>query len=150
MLNCELRISDEKGALFGSLINFGCLFGALFGGKFTDVLGKRLGMTVAVRMLPLACTKLSNGAALLAPTPLKEDRSGLSAVAQHRISPKKLHGNQTLQVLLVFLCAGLLTRRRPTSCTAGSCATVNGSEFYVYRGVRPARLGKRTGSRRPF
>jgi SP family sugar porter-like MFS transporter len=47
MLNCDLRLSDEMTSWFGSIINVGCLIGALCGGQVADVLGKKMGMVAA-------------------------------------------------------------------------------------------------------
>jgi len=46
-MNCELQFSEGFSSLFGSIINFGCLFGALAGGAFVDRFGKKMSMTVS-------------------------------------------------------------------------------------------------------
>jgi len=43
-MNCKLQMSSSFVTNFGSLINFGCLAGALLGGSFVDALGKKKGM----------------------------------------------------------------------------------------------------------
>jgi SP family facilitated glucose transporter-like MFS transporter 8 len=47
MLNCDLRLSEDTVGWFGSLINIGCLAGALSGGKFCDLVGKKMGMSAS-------------------------------------------------------------------------------------------------------
>lgn len=46
-MNCDLMLSDEMSSWFGSLINIGCLFGALMGGSVADKCGKKIGMMIA-------------------------------------------------------------------------------------------------------
>jgi hypothetical protein len=46
-MNCELNLSDDTSSWFGSLINIGCLVGALSGGSIADRIGKKLGMMIA-------------------------------------------------------------------------------------------------------
>jgi len=46
-MNCELQFSQSFQSLFGSIINFGCLAGALAGGSFVDRFGKKIGMMVS-------------------------------------------------------------------------------------------------------
>ena len=43
-MNCQLQMTTSFVANFGSLINFGCLAGALLGGSFVDIFGKKKGM----------------------------------------------------------------------------------------------------------
>ena len=47
MMNCDLWLSDDMVTWFGSLINLGCLGGALLGGKFVDLVGKKHAMTTS-------------------------------------------------------------------------------------------------------
>jgi SP family sugar porter-like MFS transporter len=47
MLNCDLQIDSNWVGWFGSLINLGCLAGALSGGKFCDLVGKKMGMAAS-------------------------------------------------------------------------------------------------------
>ena len=46
-MNCELKMSDEMSSWFGSLINIGCLVGALVGGSVADAIGKKNGMLLS-------------------------------------------------------------------------------------------------------
>jgi len=46
-MNCDLQFSSNYQSLFGSIINFGCLAGALCGGAFVDKFGKKIGMQTA-------------------------------------------------------------------------------------------------------
>jgi len=43
-MNCDLQFSTDFKSLFGSIINIGCLIGALSGGVFVDKFGKKIGM----------------------------------------------------------------------------------------------------------
>jgi SP family facilitated glucose transporter-like MFS transporter 8 len=43
-MNCQLQMAPGFVTNFGSLINFGCLAGALLGGSFVDRFGKKKGM----------------------------------------------------------------------------------------------------------
>lgn len=43
-LNCQLQMSTSFVTSFASLVNFGCLAGALIGGSFADKLGKKKAM----------------------------------------------------------------------------------------------------------
>lgn len=43
-MNCQLQMSSNFVTNFGSLINFGCMAGALLGGTFADMFGKKKGM----------------------------------------------------------------------------------------------------------
>ena len=47
MMNCDLWLSDDMVTWFGSFINLGCLGGALLGGKFVDLVGKKHAMTTS-------------------------------------------------------------------------------------------------------
>ena len=47
MLNCDLRLSSDMVGWFGSVVNIGCLVGALMGGKFVDLVGKKMGMATS-------------------------------------------------------------------------------------------------------
>jgi SP family sugar porter-like MFS transporter len=47
MLNCDLRLDDNMKGWFGSLINLGCLAGALLGGNIVDAVGKKMGMVTS-------------------------------------------------------------------------------------------------------
>jgi len=46
-MNCELQFDDTYQSLFGSIINFGCMAGALSGGGFVDKFGKKVAMLAA-------------------------------------------------------------------------------------------------------
>jgi len=47
-MNCELQFSQNFQSLFGSVVNFGCLAGALAGGSIVDKYGKRFGMILSL------------------------------------------------------------------------------------------------------
>ena len=47
MMNCELKLSDDISSWFGSLINIGCLIGAMCGGTVADKCGKKIGMMLS-------------------------------------------------------------------------------------------------------
>ena len=74
-LNCDLRLSDDAKGWFGSLINIGCLFGALMGGKIVDYVGKKNGMITSFVFY-------SAGWLFVAFAPKRED---ITEVNQHNI-----------------------------------------------------------------